>query len=306
MNPYYNVYTMKYSRRQFIGTAIAGVGAALFSACDPGNYDPYDIVEIGKTGIRTTRLSMGTGIRAGNRQSALTRMGQEQAVKLVREIYERGVRVFDLADSYGTHDYVSEALKIYPRSDYVIITKLLPRQRQDDEGLPPEAEAEAEVKRFLEELKMDYIDVLQLHGWGFSGSWNTDHSEYMTALDKMKQRGIIRAHGLSSHSLNAIETAVNEPWVDVMHVRINAYGVNMDDTVEKVEPVLKQLYQAGKGVIAMKVLGEGAFADNEEQKDHTFKYVLHLNAVDVMTVGADKISDIADTESRIRKVSKAG
>ena len=295
---------MEYSRRQFLGTATAGMGAMLLNGCfsEPGHYDPYETVELGKTGIKTTRLSMGTGIRGGNRQSNLTRMGQERAVKLVREIYERGVRIFDLADSYGTHDYVSEALQIYPRKDYVIFTKLWPSRRPAAEGGGPDVEVETTVHRFLEELKTDYIDGLQLH-FTNSPAWNTELSEYMTAMDKLKQKGIIRSHGLSCHALPAVETAVNEPWVDVIHVRLNAYGVNMDDTVEKVEPVVKQLHQAGRGVIAMKVLGEGELANNEEQKDNSFRYVLQLGAVDVMTVGMDKISDIEDTESRIRKVS---
>jgi aryl-alcohol dehydrogenase-like predicted oxidoreductase len=297
---------MKYSRRNFIKTAATGVGAVLLSNCfsGAGNHDPYDLVEIGKTGIKTTRLSMGTGIRGGNRQSNLTRMGHEKAVALVREIYERGVRMFDLADGYGTHACVSEALKIYPRSDYVIFTKMITRRRPTDEGLRPGEETEAEVKRFLDELQMDYIDGLLLHGWNFSGNWSTECSDYMTAFTKLKERGIIRAHGLSSHSLDAIQTAVNEPWVETMHVRFNKYGVNMDDATEKVEPVVKQLHQAGKGVIAMKVFGEGAFSNSEELRDNSLRFVLQSGIVDVLTIGMDKISDIIDTESRIRKVPK--
>jgi len=295
---------MKYSRRHFIGTAAAGMGAMLLNGCasGPSNYDPYQTIELGKTGIKTTLLSMGTGIKGGGRQSNLTRLGHEQAVKLVREIYERGVRMFDLADGYGTHACVSEALKIYPRSDYVIFTKLPTRRRPTAEGVLPGAEVETEVMRFLEELQTDYIDGLQMH-YILSGNWNTELSDYMTAFDKLKQRGIIRSHGLSCHALPAIETAVNEPWVDAIHVRINPYGVNMDDSTENVEPVVKQLHQAGRGVIAMKVLGEGELANNDEQKDNCFSYVLQLGAADILTIGMDKISDIIDTEERIRKVN---
>jgi len=282
------------------------MGAVLVSSCftGAGNYDPYDLVEIGKTGIKTTRLAMGTGIRGGNRQSNLTRLGHEQAVRFVREIYERGVRMFDMADSYGTHACVSEALKIYPRSDYVLFTKMAPRRRPTAEGVRPGEETEAEVMRFLEELQTDYIDGLQIHGYALSGNWNTECSDYMTAFVKLKERGIIRAHGLSSHSLEAIETAVNEPWVDAMHVRINAYGVSMDDATEKVEPVVRQLHQAGKGVISMKVYGEGAFSNSEELRDGSLRFVLQSGIVDIVNIGMDKISDITDTEIRIRKVPK--
>ena len=298
---------MRYSRRQFIGTAAAGMGAILLNDCStgPSNYDPYDIVELGKTGIKTTRLCMGTGIMAGNRQSGLTRMGYEQAEKLVRDIYERGVRMFDLADGYGTHGFVSDALKIYPRDKYTLFTKLwFIRGRSRPAGIErPGEESEDEVMRFIKEMQTDYIDGLQLH-CATSGNWNTELSDYMTAFDKLKQRGIIRSHGISCHSLEAVETAVNEPWVDTIHVRFNAYGAKMDDTPEKVAPVVKQLHQAGKGVIAMKIIGEGDFANSNEQRDNSFRFVLQSGAVDILNVGMDKISDIEDTESRIRKVQK--
>ena len=295
---------MKYSRRDFIGTTAAGMGAVLVNGCisGPVNHDPYEIVELGKTGIKGTRLSMGTGIKSNGRGlTNITRMKQEQAVNLIREIYNRGVRIFDVADAYGSHACVSEALKIYPRNDYVLISKIGIRRRPTNEGELPGAETEETIMRFLKELQTDYIDGLQLH-YISSENWNTELSDYMTGLDKLKQRGVIRAHGLSCHSVGALETAVHESWVDIVHVRLNPYGINMDDKVDKVEPVVKQLYQAGKGIIAMKILGEGELSHSDEQRDNSFHYVLQLGAVDVLTIGMDKISDIDDTESRIRKV----
>ncbi len=298
---------MKYTRRHFIGTAIAGAGGILLNSqlAEAGlsvakKYNPYEVVNLGKTGIQATRLCMGTGIRGGGRQSNLTRLGYDEGVKLVREIYGRGVRMFDLADSYGTHGIVSDALKIYPRSSYTIFTKLWFMR-----GAIPEAErpdAETVVARFLRELQTDYIDGVQLH-CVTSGQWNTELNDYMVSLDKLKQKGIIRSHGLSCHSLAAVETAVREPWVDCIHVRLNPYGSKMDDKVENVEPVVKQLRQAGKGIIAMKIIGEGDFANSDEQRDNSFRYALQSGLVDVINIGMDKISDIVDSEARIQKVT---
>ena len=297
---------MNYSRRQFLRITAAGMGALMLngSALWAGNHDPYEIVELGRTGIKTTRLCMGTGIKGGGRQSNLTRLGHEQAVKLVREIYERGVRAFDLAEDYGTHACVGEALKIYPRSDYVIITKMAPRRRRpnDEGGEIPGTETETRVLGFLKDLQSDYIDCLQLHGWNFNGNWNTEHSVYMSEMDKLKQKGILRVHGLSSHSVDCIQTAIKESWVDAMHVRINPYGISMDDATEKVEPLVKALHEGGKAVISMKVYGEGAFSDSEEKKDGSLRYVLQSGIVDLLNIGMDKISDVMDNESRIRKV----
>ena len=299
-------YSMKLSRRRFIGTAAAGVGAMMldfpFAGAAPvvaGNHDPYEMISLGKTGITTTRLCFGTGMRGSQRQSDVTRMGYEAAVKFTRELYNRGVRMFDLADIYGTHAFISDALKIYPRRDYVLFTKLWFMRGGIPETERPDAETV--VARFLRELQTDYIDGVQLHCLT-SGNWNTEQSDYMTSLDKLKQKGVIRSHGLSCHGLPAMETAVRETWVDTAHVRINPYGSHMDDKVENVEPVVKQLHQAGKGVIGMKILGQGTLIGNDEQKDNCFRYILNLGAVDVLDIGMDKISDILDNESRIRKV----
>jgi len=298
---------MKYSRRQFIETAAAGMGAMLlhtrYTDAAPvaaGNFDPYDMVELGNTGVKTTRLCMGTGISSGGRQSNLTRMGYEQGVQFVRELYSRGVRMFDMADVYGTHAIVSDALKIYPRNDFVLFTKLwfLP-------GALPEAErpdAKTVVERFLKELQTDYIDGVQLH-CVTSANWNTELSDYMTLLDKLKQNGMIRTHGINCHSLAALKTSVQEPWVDTVHVRINAHEAKMDDTVENVEPIVKQLHRNGKGIIAMKILGESAFSNSDEQRDASFRHILRLGAVDAIVVEMDKTDDIVDTENRIRKNS---
>ena len=266
-----------------------------------GFHDPYEKVTLGKTGITTTRLCLGTGIRGGNRQSNLVRMGYEDAVKFVRDLYHRGIRMFDLADLYGTHAIVADALKPFPRADYTILTKIwfLPRAL-------PEAErpdADTLVARFLRELQTDYIDGVQMH-CVMSGDWNTELSDYMSALSKLKQRGVIRSHGISCHSLAAVKTAVSESWIDTVHVRINAYGARMDDKLEVVEPLVKQLHKDGKSVIGMKILGEGDLTKSEEQIDNCFRYILHLGAVDSVNIGMDKYSDVTDTEARIRKVTK--
>ncbi|MDR0815117.1 MAG: aldo/keto reductase [Bacteroidales bacterium] len=292
---------MKYSRRTFISTTAAGIGAALLNSpfAEAGElarkHSPYEKVTLGKTGITTTRLCLGTGIRGGDRQSNLTRLGFDNGVQLVRSIYDSGVRMVDMADSYGTHGIVGEALKIHPRKDYVLFTKLWCNEESKD--------IDAILQRFLKELQTDYIDGVMMHCLT-SRKWNTELNVYMEGLERAKQKGLIHSHGLSCHSLAAVETAVGEAWVDCIHVRINPFAVNMDDQPEKVAPVVKQLHDAGKGVIGMKVYGEGQFAGDSAKKDQSLNYILNLGAVDVLDIGMDKISDLRDTEKRIRRISK--
>lgn len=297
---------MKYTRRRFIKTGLAGLGGLalsgkyLLTSCAGAKkspfYNPYERVELGKTGLKPSRLCMGTGIVGGGGESNLTRLGFEQGVELVKQLYERGIRMYDCADSYGTHFIIGEALKSYPRDSYVIFTKVWFQGVND-------LDINVTADRFLRELQTDYLDGVQLH-CATSPTWNTDASAHMEALDKLKQKGVIRSHGVSCHTLGALKAAAAEPWVDTCHVRINPFGVNMDDSFDNVVPVIKQLHEAGKGVIGMKIYGEGKFAQDGEKKDQSLTFALQSGFIDVINIGMDKISDLLDTEERIQRIPR--
>lgn len=264
--------------------------------------DPYERVPLGKTGIKVSRVGFGTGMRGGGRQSNQTRLGKETFEGLLQASYERGVRLFDAADLYGTHPYLAGALKKMPRKDYAIVSKIWWRRG----GIPEQERPDADVviERFLKELDTDYIDLILLH-CVVSKKWPEELGTQMNILDKLKKKGLIRAHGVSCHSLEALEACVKEPWVDSVHARINAYGTKMDGPPEKVVPVLKDLHQAGKGVVGMKLIGEGSFRNSDEKRDESVRYVLGLGCVDAMVVGFEKIEEVDDFAARVRKVPVA-
>lgn len=298
---------MEMKRREFLARSIAGMGGLLLgSGCldtarrKPATFDPYERVPLGKTKIKVSRVGFGTGMRGGNRQSNQTRLGEKKFEALLRASYERGVRLFDLADLYGTHPYVARALRKMPRKDYVISSKIWWRGG----GIPEKERPDADivVNRFLKELNTDYIDIILLHCVA-RPNWPDELGEQMNILEKLKKKGIVRAHGVSCHSLPALQAAADEPWVDSVNVRINAYGKNMDGPVAKVEPVVRKLHKAGKGVIGMKLIGEGAFRNSDEKRDNSVRYVLTLGCVDAMVVGFEKVEEIDDFAARVRKVS---
>ncbi len=267
----------------------------------PPRFDPYEPVSLGKTKIKMSRVCMGTGVHGGKRESNQTRMGKEKFQSLIQGAYERGVRVFDMADLYGTHPYLIPALKSVPRQDYVIISKIW-----WDKGGIPEAErpdADVVIPRFLKELGTDYIDLVLLHCVR-SAKWNDELSKQMSILAKFKEKGVIRGHGVSCHHLDALETAAAEPWVDSVHARINPYGMSMDGPADKVAPVLKKIHDAGKGVVGMKIIGEGKLRDDDEKRHESVRYVLGLGCVDILNVGFEKIEEVDDFASRVRKVER--
>jgi aryl-alcohol dehydrogenase-like predicted oxidoreductase len=228
-------------------------------------------------------------------------MGKEKFDALLQGAHERGVRLYDLADLYGTHPYLLPALKGVPRDSIGIISKIWFRRG----GIPdPERpDADVVVQRFLKEIGTDYLDLVLLHCVE-SGTWPEELRKQMDILAQLKQKGMIRAHGVSCHSIPALEAAAAEPWVDSVHTRINPYGMSMDGPPEKVVPVLKKLHDAGKGVVGMKIIGEGRLRHDDEKRDETARWVLGLGYVDVLNVGFEKVEEIDDFAARVRKVPR--
>jgi len=304
---------MEMKRRKFLVRSLTGAGSFLVGAClgesKPRRmtFGPYRQVQLGKTKIKTSLVGLGTGMRGWKRESNQTRLGREGFNALARGCFERGIRLFDAADLYGSHSFLAEALRGIRREDYVIVSKIWWRK-----GGLPEAErppADVVVERFLSELETEYIDLLLLH-CVVSGKWPDELGDYMETMARLKKRGLIRAHGVSCHSLEALEACVKEPWVDSVHARINPYAVKMDvkdvRDVPKVAAVLKALRSRGKAVIGIKVMGEGVFGESGERRDSSIRYVLESGCVDAVVVGFEKIAEVDDFAARVRKVETTG
>jgi len=300
---------MKMKRREFIKKSAVGaggvlLGTGLFAADKPGAkyHDPQALVRLGKTDLKFTRVCMGTGTHGGMRSSNQTRKGGDYLQKLMRTAYDRGVRTFDLADLYGSHTYVPPALAGLPRDSYSLITKMW----WAEGGIPEDDRPDAEVvvARFLKELKTDYIDLLLLH-CVTAADWPGQLRKQMDSLSKLKGQGKIKALGVSCHSIAALEAAAAEPWVDSVHTRINPYGMSMDGSPDEVVPVLKKLQAAGKGVVGMKIIGEGRLRHDDARRDESVKFVLGLGCVNILNVGFESADEIDDLAARVRKVPVA-
>jgi aryl-alcohol dehydrogenase-like predicted oxidoreductase len=287
-------------RRDFLGMAALSTGTLSLNAAisaqetieqkttkNPNN-NPNLWVQLTKD-LRCPRIGFGTGMRGSQRTSDLTRMGWDKGIELLQFAYDHGIRFFDCADLYGTHFVVAEAMKGKPRDSYVLGSKiwLLPGGIPEKERLSPEET----VPRFLREFKTDYIDLVQIHCMT-DKNWTSQNEAAMESLARLKEKGLIRAHGVSTHSNAAIEHAAQTPWCDVLHVRINSEGMNMDgpknNPQQRVEESLKAIqtaHNAGKGIIAMKILGEGKMSNNEELRKKSTNFVKNLDCVDVLIVG---------------------
>lgn len=298
---------MKILRREFLRRSAISLGGMFFggrvraievsSATPPlastKYFDPFERVTLGESGLKLSRLCMGTGTSGVRNQSNQTRLGRENLNRLLRDALERGIRTFDCADQYGSHPYLAEAMNGVPRDKYDIITKI-----RWEGGVEPDADVY--VERFLKELSTDHIDLLLIH-CVTSPDWPKEMRKQMDILSKYKEKGVIRALGVSCHSIPALEAAAMEPWVDSVHTRINPYGMSMDGDPESVVPVIKKIHAAGKGVVGMKIVGAGRLRRNEERRQESVKFVLGLGCVHILNVGFESVDQIDNLAGHIRK-----
>jgi aryl-alcohol dehydrogenase-like predicted oxidoreductase len=288
------------SRRKFLKTCAAGFTVAatkprlLAEAKAPTA--KLRQAKLGHSGITVSRLAMGTGTNGWRHQSDQTRLGMKKFIGLAETAHAAGVTFFDVADTYGSHTYLREALKIIPREKVVILTKIW-TDFDDDHAAQ---EAARLLDRFRREIGTDYVDIVLLH-CQTSPNWLTATQRLREALAHAKTKGLIRAHGVSCHNFDALQAAAASDWVDILLARINHAGRAMDNTPEKVMPVLKRAHDRGAGVIGMKIFGAGALTQ-EAQRQQSLEYVWKSGNVDAMTIGFADTSQIGDTISRINQI----
>jgi aryl-alcohol dehydrogenase-like predicted oxidoreductase len=245
-----------------------------------------DTVTLGQTGIKTSRLAMGTGTVGSGHHSNQTALGIDGLSRLLQNGYDNGLRFFDAADSYGSHPHVAEALKHVDRTKVTLLTKSWARSA---------SEMNADLERFRRELGTDHLDIVLMH-CVTEGDWTTRYRGAMDALSEAKQKGIIRAHGCSCHTIEALRAAAKSPWVEVDLARVNPIGSHMDAEPDAVVSVLREMRAAGKGVVGMKILGQG---DLRNRQNEALTYALGLGVLDAFTIGAESLNEQNDLMKRI-------
>lgn len=297
-----------YSRRRFIHTALAGAGALVagarsLPAAPLKKSGDIPMVELGKTGIKTTLLAQGTGWTGGARSSAHTRLGVIEFNKLIRHSLDQGIRLMDTADLYGAHPYLNRALDGISRDKFEVMTKLWPREEFWN---MPSGGAEAEVNRFRKELKVDTLHICLIHCMT-NTDWPNQYKRILDELAEMKEKGAVRAVGVSCHDFGAMKVAAELPWTDVILARINNVGksASMDGSVEEVSALLKKARANGKTVIGMKIFGNGKLAKKPHERDASLQYVLGNDLVDAMTIGMLNPTEVNDTIKRMNTALKA-
>ena len=295
-------------RRRFLKTGLAGAGLLVTSprltlgleVARPSVKSGADAVTLGRTGVTTSFLAFGTGMNGGNRASDLTRLGQTEFTRILRHGLDEGVRFLDMADLYGTHPFVREAVKGVPRDRYTLLTKIWPNK---EDWVTPSGGAREEVDRFRRELGTDTLDVCLIHCM-LNERWPEELARVRDELSKLKEEGAVRAVGVSCHDHGALKRAADLPWVDVILARINHRGgkaFECDDSAEEVARTLRRARANGKAVVGMKIFGAGKLT-RPEDREASLRYVLGNGLVDAVTIGTTVPAQVDDN---LRAIGRA-
>jgi hypothetical protein len=247
-----------------------------------------DQVTLGRTGIKMSRLGFGTGTASGDNQR---RLGRDNFINLMRYAFERGITYIDTADAYKTHDLVAEAIKGLPREKFFILSKM--------PGTPEDPVAE--LDRYRRELRVDYLDLLLVH-CATTPRWDDDRKRVTDTLLEAQHRQIIRARGVSCHGLPALTRSTATEFPEAHLVRINPSGTRMDgptksddvpvpEHVDRVKTEMRKMREMGRGVIGMKIMGDGVWKTDAE-REQSVKFVMQSGLVDAINIGFEKAREI--------------
>jgi predicted aldo/keto reductase-like oxidoreductase len=293
------------NRRKFIynsSVGLAGYAALTATGLAGQGFTPattqIDKVKLGNTGLTVSRVAMGTGSIGGNHQSNQTRLGLANFVKMAHHAYDRGIHFFDTADSYGSYPFVKEVFKEVPREKVTLLGKMW--TYNDPATSEPVDKA---LDRFRTESGSDYFDIMLLHCMT-NGKWREEKKRYIDYFSEAKQKGIIKAVGVSCHNIDALRVAADDPWVDVILSRINPFQSHMDGTPSEINAILERGRSNGKGIIGMKIFGNGdKILENEREESITF--ALKKSNIHCMTLGMESIGQVDDAVDRVMRIFKS-
>jgi 1-deoxyxylulose-5-phosphate synthase len=289
----------EFTRREFLKTGLAaGTIAAtgslpLFAARQTAT----DLVTLGRSRVKVTRLAFGTGTYSGEAQRAL---GQDGFTRLVRYAYDHGIRFFETAESYsGMHRMLGIALQGIPRDSYQLMSKVTTRDGVD---------AQQKFDELRKLANTEYFDIMLLH-WQHTATWPSDTLRWQDAILEAQSKKVLVSHGASVHGLPALRQVPGNKWLDLAMIRMNHIGKSMDaedyatqglGNVPEVVEHVKEVRKEGMGVISMKLIGEGTF--NREDREKAMRFAFRNAGVDCVTVG---YKNSAEIDEAIENVNKA-
>ena len=231
---------------------------------------------MGRTGIRVSRLCFGA-LTIGPLQANLT---VREGAGVIRCALEAGVNFIDTADLYNNYRYIREGAAGWT-GEVVLATKSYDYTR---EGM------RVSLERALRETGRDWVDIFLLHEQE-SDLTIKGHWEAVEELLAAKAKGLVRAVGISTHSVRGVLAAARVPQFDVIHPLINLRGIGIrDGSLEEMREAIAVAHRSGKALYGMKALGGGSLIN---QKREALAFALSLPELASVAVGMQSPEEVS-------------
>jgi len=250
----------------------------------------FSVVNLGNTGLKVSKLGFGT-VDFGNPLN----LSPDEGGRILMESYRLGVNFWDTSDDYDSHPHVASALKLVPRREVVVSTKTSAKSGE---------EAGKSLKSSLKELNTGYIDIFLLHY--VKSNWINGCRRVLKELNEIKTTGIVKAIGLSTHSVTVVRAVSQFEEVDVimaiccrasqaMISKFHDYIPLEDGSIKEMFQALKLAHKSGKGIVAMKVLGGGVSSAAPllgENYQSSIRSIAQLDFVDSVVIGMRNLDEV--------------
>jgi len=267
-----------------------------------------DQIRLGNTDLMVSRLCYGTepfttkkGPRGMMSQGDI---GPEKGGSVLREALEIGVNFWDTSDDYGTHPHVRAGLGLVDREKVVVADKTFAQEYE---------EGREAIKSALRDLGTNYIDLMLLHlvplksfTWDIAGKEVAvgdleSRAGALQAFVDAKEKGEIRAVGLSSHSAIVLEKALKMPEIEVVCTTFNKVGSFVEDGSQEAHlEAIKSAKAAGKGVYVVKVINAGKLRD---EAPSAIRYALQFHEfIDAWNIGMYDMDDVTQNVKLFKEV----
>lgn len=230
---------------------------------------------LGNSGLLVSKLCFGS-LTLSPLQAKLP---IEEGAELLQEAFNRGINFVDTAELYNNYEYIKHAVKGI-RNKIIISTKSYAYSSET---------AEASLQKALKELNTDYIDIFSLHEQESEHTLR-GHQEAIEYFIKAKEKGYIRAIGISTHNVAAVEASLKYPEIQVIHPIINIAGLGIvDGGIDEMLQAIENAAKAGKGIYSMKALGGGNLIHSAKE---CFDFVLSNKNIHSVAVGMQSKAEI--------------
>jgi len=224
---------------------------------------------LGKTGITVTELCFGA-LPLGPLQANIS---VEKGAKLIRTALERGINFVDTAEVYKTYPHIKKALEGY-NDEVIIATK---------SNVKTYGEMEKSIEDALKSLNRTYIDIFHLHAARVTPSVFEERAGAFQCLKDYKEKGIIRAIGISTHVVEVVKRAAGIEEIDIIFPIINKLGLGIiDGNASDMIKAISQASKAEKSLYAMKALAGGRLIGELEA---SINYVRDIKGISSIAVG---------------------